>query len=205
MAGGELLSLLNWRKLLNYYTQGNHILWKGLIYWFCFLSCKPQCFISASFSNVVITTFIHAEESEKRFYRRIARSTLNMQTVHAQRVIKVQMLLICILLQFRAKSFIPVMLILNSANWWSGAIRGWLRHSQKCKARWGVSIATLGAGISPVRDHQPALSHWRNLSGNTCCLTWYLPWPESHEGWKGLGMKICQEALWKNWLEINLA
>lgn len=45
-------------------------------------------------SNVVITTFINAEESEKRFYKRIARSTVNMQTVHAQRVIKVQMLLV---------------------------------------------------------------------------------------------------------------
>jgi len=70
------------------------------------------------------------------------------------------------------------------------AIKGW-EGALEYTSQWGVSMATLWAGTSLARYHQPAPSHWRNLSGETY-QTLYLPQITSYEGWEGLGAELAK-------------
>ena len=68
---------------------------------------------------------------------------------------------------------------------------------QKYKTQQGGSMATVWAGTSPASNHQSALSHWRNFSGEYF-LTWYLDTINqyySNEGWEGLGAEVTKEAI----------
>ena len=77
-------------------------------------------------------------------------------------------------------------LVLRKVGWGPFAS---MEHSRE------VSMATLSVGTSPSSSHQPALSHWRNLSGNTY-LTPYLPGSDFQRGWKGQGStKLASEAM----------
>ena len=75
----------------------------------------------------------------------------------------------------------------------TGAMKGWwgshasMRHSRE---------ETLSAATSPANGHQPAPSHGRKFSGNTC-LTLYLTGSDLQRGWKGQGSKFDSEAMYK--------
>ena len=81
-----------------------------------------------------------------------------------------------------------------NANRWAGELVLWkiggMRHSRE------VSMATLLVGPPPATGHQPALSHLRNLSGNTY-LTQYLPGCDFQRGWEGKGSKLASEVMEK--------
>ena len=80
----------------------------------------------------------------------------------------------------------------------TGPKKGWWEPCASMRHSKGVSMATLSVGTSPSSSHQPALSHWRNFSGNTY-LTQYLPGSDFQQGWKEQGStKFASEAMQKN-------
>ena len=88
------------------------------------------------------------------------------------------------------KFLVPVSIMFKSV----GELGNWCRQRLlgalwKYKAEEGGSLATLWTGTSPSSSHQPSLSHWRNFCGKSC-LKQYLLWPNSNEGWKGLGAEL---------------
>ena len=85
-------------------------------------------------------------------------------------------------------------------NWWAWVLVpskvGW-GHAKMQDAAGRFQLATLLAETSPASNHESALSHWRNFSGESF-LTRYLNTINqyySNEGWEGLGAEVTKEAI----------